>query len=139
MAVQKNWHRVVEQAGSYQAAPQALTGDSTGTAVTGYGVTTIALTTGEGTAANLNFAVSDPLEIGAEKTVFLYVTGASTKNVTLQTGANLYGTTGMTIIANSSAVADVGRPQVFSLLGVGSTQWALLNYDSTSAIVTFGT
>ncbi len=65
--------------------------------------------------------------------------GASTKDVTLQTGANLYGTTGMTIIMNSTKVADVGRPQVVNLVGVSTTAWALLNYDSTSAIVTFGT
>ena len=138
MAVQKNWHRVVDKAGEYTAF-QSLTGDSTGTEITGYGATTITLTTGEGTAANLNFGVADPLEVGAHKTILLYVEGASTKDITLQTNANLYGTTGMTIIANSTAVATQGRPQVVDLLGVGSTQWALLNYPSTSAIVTFGT
>lgn len=138
MAVQKNWHRVVDKAGQYTAL-QSLTGDSTGTDIAGYGATLITLTTGEGTAANLNFGVADPLENGAHKTILLYVAGASTKNMTLQTGANLYGTTGMTIIANSTKIATLGRPQVIDLLAVGSTQWALLNYPSTSAIVTFGT
>ena len=118
---------------------QSLTGDSTGTTISREGITTIALTTGEGTAANLSFSVADPEVVGMSKTVLVYVTGASTKDVTLQTGANLYGTTGMTVTLNSTAVADVGRPQVLSLVGMSTAVWALLNYDSTSAIVTFGT
>jgi hypothetical protein len=138
MAVQKNWHRVIDKAGKYDTF-QALTGDSTGTALTGYGVTTITVTTGEGTAANLAYALSVPLEVGARKTVLLSVPGASTKDVTLQTGANLYGSTGMTVIANSTKVADQGKPQVLEFLGVTSTSWALVNYNSTSPIVTFGT
>jgi hypothetical protein len=118
---------------------QSLTGASTGTTITRSGVTTIALTTGDSTSAALGFSMADPEVVGMEKTVMIYVTGASTQDITIQTGSNLYGTTGMTVTIDSTATATQGRPQVLKFLGMSTAVWALTNYPSTSAIVTFGT
>lgn len=125
-------HRPVFPAYGEAVAVQALTGASTGTAINNVGLTTIVVTTGEGTAANLTYSLSDPFK-GATK--MIVVDTNSTKEVTISPTADLWGSTNQSITVSTG----VTPPKVLQLVGGSSSAWILISSNSTTPDFTMST
>jgi hypothetical protein len=112
---------------------QALTGASTATAVLPYGISTITVTTGEGTAANLVYTLTAPEQKGLRKVIVADLN--STKEVSVRTpssGDTFYGSTKNSIAWSTGSTA---LPGYIELVAVSSQQWAVASIGSTSITV----
>lgn len=133
MAITKTYTRDVPVAGSFEKV-QALTGDSTGTLVAPYGFTTIVVTTGEGTAANLTYQLPAPGAAGVRKLIAADLN--STKQVVLtpvSTAQTFFGSTRNLFTWSTGSTAP---PAHVELVATSATEWAVLNVSSTSIVLT---
>jgi len=104
---------------------QTLTGDSTGTTITNYGITTIALSTGaNGTAANLVFTLAAPVA-GVAK--IIAVSAPTTKEVQVRTptsAATFFGSTFNALLWSTQG-ASTSKQGIARLHGISATQWVV--------------
>lgn len=119
--------------GGIREKVQTLTGASTATTITNQGITTIVVTTGEGTAANLIYNLAAPAFAGQLKTIFTDLN--STKEITVRTASSaqpFFGSTknGLTFSTGS----DPGAFATFK--AISTSQWALLSYGKPGATST---
>lgn len=122
MAIQKQMLRSADVRGRMDKV-QALTGASTATEVTNYGVTSIASTAG-GTAGNHGFSMAAP-RAGLRKTLVVDV--GSTRTVSVGLGpttsvGHVFGTTNRTATFSTGA----GRYRFLDLVGLSTSQWAVV-------------
>lgn len=115
---------------------QSLTGASTGTAVTNYGLTKIVvLTSTEGTAANLVYTLTAPGAAGKRKAIV--VDNNSTKTVEVRTpssaaASNFFGSTKNAVLWSTGST---DLPARVSLISASSLQWIVMDISSTSIAV----
>ena len=106
---------------------QTLTGASTGTTITNYGITTIAVTTAAaGTAANLVFTLAAPVA-GVEK--IIAVRTPTTKEVQVRTPSsaaahNFFGSTFNALLWSTQG-ASTNKQCIARLHGVSTSQWVV--------------
>jgi hypothetical protein len=125
MGVIKQPSREVKVAGIYEPI-QALTGDSTGTTITNYGITTILVGgSTEGTAVNLTYTLATPDLAGAHKV--LAVDNNSTKEIAITTANKFFGTTKETVTWSTGSTAPPGHVNLIAQ----STRWMITNLSST--------
>ena len=110
---------------------QTLTGASTGTAITPYGLTFITVTTGQSTAADLTFTMGSPGKAGIHKRIIADLN--STKTATVRTASSLgtfYGTTknSITFTTGSTHAGTAAH-----LVSYSSVRWALLSLGAPLA------
>ena len=113
---------------------QTLTGDSTATAVTNYGITFLTVTTGEGTAANLVYTMNSPGKPGIHK--YIVADLNSTKLVSVRTASSagtFYGST-KNSLAFTTGSTHTGT--VAHLVSYSSLRWALLHAGAPLAVGT---
>jgi hypothetical protein len=113
---------------------QTLTGASTGTTVTNYGVTTIA-STGNGTADDLIYSIAEPYQ-GARKTII--VDNGSTKLVDVRTSSSLTLFFGSTKNAVRFTTGSTGLPVSVDLVGISSAVWAVVDISGVLVDSTAG-
>jgi hypothetical protein len=118
---------------------QALTGASTGTQVTNYGITKIvnASATESGTGARLVYTIANPVA-GVRKT--LIVQADTTRTIQVRTATSLLTFMGSTFNALewSTGGASTMGPPVAELIGITSAQWAVNSLGSTDGITQQG-
>jgi hypothetical protein len=125
--------RPVLAPGDRTAPVQSLTGDSTGTELTNQGISTIVVTTGEGTAANLVYTLAPPAWAGQRKQILADLN--STKEVTVRTktsAATFFGSTKNSFVFSTGSTAP---PAHVELIGLSTVQWAIANIASTSVTI----
>jgi hypothetical protein len=102
---------------------QTLTGASTGTAVTNYGITSIAVASStEGTAANLIYSLAAPVA-GITKTIIVDC-GGSTKEVQVRTASSaqtFWGSTKNSLLFSTDSTGAVTA----HLVGASTSKWFL--------------
>lgn len=112
---------------------QSLTGTSTGTAVTNFGVTHIT-STGSGGAGVKVFTLNAPIK-GVHKWIIGEVT--STKSVQVRTPSSAAGSVFLGSTKNSITFTTgstfVSPPRSVHLVGMSSVKWAVLSVDSPLA------
>ena len=134
MSYAKTFQPVLHNAGSAQPV-QALTGASTGTTITREGITTITVTTGEGTAANLVYTLEAPTK-GIKKIVAADLNSTKLVSIRTQTSAaTFYGST-----KNSFAftTGSTYAPSGFTLYGLSATQWLITSLETPQVTSTAG-
>ena len=114
----------------------ALKDTSTGgTAILGYGVTTITVTgaTGGSTANDLAFKLNPPIKAGVFKRIYVTGTSASTKVVSVRTNTSLLTFFGSTknSIAFTTTVNSLGHAFPILLDGLSTSQWAVCGLPGT--------
>lgn len=123
MGLEKRFRPELASAGEVSRI-QALTGASTGTQVTNYGVTKIVVTTGEGTAANLVYTLAEPIA-GVRKTIIADLNSTKTVEVrTLTSAAVFFGSTKNAVLFSTGSTFP---PTNVELLGFSSVQWAVMD------------
>lgn len=110
---------------------QSLTGASTGTTVTNFGVTHIT-STGAGGAGAKVFTLAAPVK-GVRKTLLVEVT--STKAVSVRTPTSVATFLGSTKNSFSFATGSTytSPPRSVELVGMSATQWAIISANSPLA------
>ena len=134
MGVDKN-KRVLMTPGVVSSPIQSLTGASTGTRIKNYGVTTITVTTGEGTANDLVYTIDAP-KAGYRKLVAADLN--STKTVTMRTpssGDVFFGSTKNSIAWSTGSTY---APTSVELLGLSTSQWMIVDIHTPLADSTAG-
>jgi len=130
MSYAKTNRPTLHAAGAAQPV-QALTGGSTGTTINREGITTITVTTGEGTAANLVYTLEAPTK-GIHKIIAADLNSTKLVSVrTLTSAATFFGST-----KNSFAftTGSTYAPSVIDLYGLSATQWLIA--DAATPLVT---
>jgi hypothetical protein len=136
---------------------QALTDDASlsdastgGTAILGYGVTTITVTgatgpaVGGSSANNLIFKLNSPVKAGVHKRIYVTGTSASTKVVSVRTASSVQPFFGSTknSIAYTTTVNNLGYGFPILLDAISTSQWAvcgLPGVPSTASVVAAAT
>ena len=121
MGVKKNYLPSLDRYGRRDFV-QALTGASTGTTINNYGITTIVVTTGEGTAANLVYTLAAPAK-GVRKTIAADLN--STKTVSVITPSSLATFFGSTKNSFLFSTGSTYPPGSVKLIGLSTTQWLI--------------
>ncbi|MDX1744987.1 MAG: hypothetical protein R3324_03540 [Halobacteriales archaeon] len=132
MGYDKNQRPILTQGTRLQPV-QELTGASTGTRVKNYGITTITVTTGEGTAANLVYTIDAPVP-GAEKLIAADLN--STKTVTIRTPSSADTFFGSTKNSFAWSTGSTHPPSSIELLGLTTAQWMIVNINTPGAPIT---
>ena len=116
---------------------QALTGASTGTAITNFGMTVITVTTGEGTAADLIYTLNAPAYKGRRKVIVADLNSTKTVRVVNPSTANtFYGTTKNSFLFSTGSTY---APSSLELLSNSSVQWVILNAETALGFSTSAT
>jgi len=127
MGYRKVDRRPVLRSGERVQPIQALTGASTATRVKNYGITTIIVTTGEGSSTSCVYTMDNPVP-GVKKTLLVQTNkGSSTKVVTVKTPSSLSTILGTTKNAVSWAVSSTYAAIAVELLGITTAQWAVIS------------
>lgn len=105
---------------------QALTGASTGTAVTNYGITFIT-STGNGSAGANVYTLTAPVK-GIKKRIVGYV--SSTKEITVRTATSAATFYGSTKNSFTFTTGSTYLPSAVDLVGYTSAQWAVLGIST---------
>lgn len=120
----RKFHKPILIPGERNAPLQTLTGASTATEITNDGVTTITVTTGEGTAANLVYTLAAPGWAGQRKTILADLN--STKEVTVRTktsAATFFGSTKNSFVFSTGSTY---APSSVDLIATSTVVWAIL-------------
>lgn len=112
---------------------QELTGASTGTAVTNYGVTriTVASSTESATAAELVFKLNSPVA-GVRKTLIIDGDAGSTKTIKVRTQTSAESFYGSTMNSLTVATGSTDTATYAELVGLSTSVWAITSLASTS-------
>jgi hypothetical protein len=135
-------HRNIKQAHSdgYIAEHlQSLTGKDTGTPLLGFGVSAITIASGtESGSADFVFRLASPVCPGIFKTVVVAGASASDKTISVRTAATAQVFFGSTFNAISYTTTINNPSDALLLVGVSTSQWAVLNRSLSSAAALTG-